>query len=163
MERIGAWRAELVWGDALALLVADEAVRGEGVAAALFAQADADYADRSTEHGGVLDAVSRPGSTEDAFEAIGFAPRPAQRTGDRRFVASPELLERGAASLFHYHFHANRIRNADYAGPSEADLLYARDFGRACLVLTLIDERTLGVDYYQPGGARIDLGTIARP
>jgi len=157
MERLATWRDDLVWADTVSLLIADAAARDPEIAADLFYQADADRLDRSCEHGGVLDA------TPDGFVALGFTPRPAQRLGDRRFIASPEMLERGATALFHYHFHANRLRNADYAGPSEGDLVYANDFGRACLVFTFVDADTLAVDYYQPGGARIDLGEIARP
>lgn len=157
MEQVSRWRDELTWGDAAAILLADSALRDGAVVQRLFDQADADHLDRSCEHGGVL-----------AFEggvwaAIGFEPRPAQRAGDRRFIAPPEMLERGAAAPALYHFHANRHGNADYAGPSEGDLVFAAEYGRACLVLTFVDASTLAVDYYQPGGARIDLGELPRP
>lgn len=157
MEQVSRWRNELAWGDCAAILMAERALRDGAIVQALFDQADADHLDRSCEHGGVLTA------SEHSWTAMGFEPRPAQRLGDRRFIAPPEMLERGATAPLLYHFHANRHGNADYAGPSEADLVFAQEFGRACLVLTFIDADTLGADYYQPGGARIDLGELARP
>jgi hypothetical protein len=70
------------------------------------------------------------------------------------------MLRAGDAALFHYHFHAQRPDNRDYAGPSNGDLVYADRFGRACLVFTTVDEGVLNADYYQPGGARLDLGML---
>jgi len=163
LERLRTWRDRLVWADAASILLADMAARDPHVAHELFRQAEADLEDTSTEHGGVLDAVETDASADPAFDAIGFAPRPSQRMGDRRFIASVDMLKRGATALFHYHFHANDRSNGEYAGPSEGDLVYAREFGRACLVFTFIDKNTLGVDYYQPGGERVDLGEIQRP
>ena len=43
------------------------------------------------------------------------------------------------------------------------DLDYAKRFGRSCLVLTFVSKNAMGVDYYQPDGARIDIGSISRP
>jgi len=157
-ETIDQWRDELVWGDALLLCLAHEAVRHEPVVRELFEQADHDRRDTSTEHGGVLDAANN-----DGFVTLSYPPRPAQRIGDNRFIASPELLKAGAAALFHYHFHAQSVSNAEYAGPGAGDLEYAQRFGRSCIVLTFLSADTLGVDYYQPDGARIDLGAIRRP
>jgi hypothetical protein len=157
MEHLSRWRDELTWGDAAAILLADITLRDGAVVQRLFDQADADHLDRSCEHGGVLAFEG------GAWAAIGFEPRPAQRLGDRRFIAPPEMLERGATAPLLYHFHANRHGNTEYAGPSEGDLVFAEEYGRACLVLTFVDPGTLAVDYYQPGGARIDLGELSRP
>ncbi|MCB9848889.1 MAG: hypothetical protein H6814_10795 [Phycisphaeraceae bacterium] len=157
-ETIEQWRRDLVWGDALLLCIADEAVRDPRIVRELFEQADHDQRDESTEHGGVLDA-----DPDGGFVALSYPPRPAQRAGDNRFVASPELLHAGAAALFHYHFHAQSHNNGDYAGPGSGDLEYAKRFGRTCIVLTFISRNSLGVDCYQPDGARIDLGAISRP
>jgi len=77
-------------------------------------------------------------------------------------VSSPRL-DLDGVPLAHFHFHVQSTRNARYAGPGPADLAYADAFGRANLVLTFIDEDTLAVDYYQPGGATLDLGHITRP
>jgi hypothetical protein len=80
-----------------------------------------------------------------------------------RFVASDDLLNAGVPALFHYHFHAAHYDNRKYAGPSLADLEYARQYGRSCLVFTFVTRDRLNVDYYQPDGARVDLGSIERP
>ena len=157
-ETIEYWRKDLVGGDALLLCIANEAMQDPRLSRELFEQADHDQRDESTEHGGVLDA-----NPDGGFVALSFPPRPAQRSGDNRFVASQELLDAGATALFHYHFHAQSNNNDDYAGPGPGDLEYAARFGRSCIVLTFVSSRSLGVDYYQPDGARIDLGAISRP
>jgi len=156
-ETIHAWGEKLSWGDALMILIADRAIADPTVIAAVFEQALRDQEDRSTEHGGILD------SRRDGFVVTSYSPRPTQRMGDRRFVASSEMLSAGVASLFHYHFHAQAFGNREYAGPGRGDLEFADRFGRACLVFTYISAKQLDVDYYQPGGARIDLGAIRRP
>lgn len=147
----------LSWGDALLILIADEAIADESVRAALFEQVEADRRDTSTEYGGVLDAEGT------GFAAIPYPPRPAQRIGDNRFVASPELMRDGADALFHYHFHASRVSMRDYAGPGEGDEAYARTLGRSCIVLTSLGSDSLNADYYQPDGVVIDLGEVRRP
>jgi len=73
------------------------------------------------------------------------------------------MIEASDTSLFHYHFHAKRTRNMDYAGPSFSDFEYARTYGRSCLLFTFVSPDRLNVDYFQPGGLRLDLGTIDRP
>mgnify|MGYP007032567826 FL=1 len=151
-------RADMLWGDALLALIARRAAEQDSVIVELFAQADRDFDDKSTEYGGVIDTRSDGG-----FVALLYPPRPAQRMGDTQFVASPELIEAGTAALFHYHFHANSRTNMQYAGPSTADIEYARTFGRSCLVFTFIDPDRLNADYYTPDGVRIDLGTMRRP
>lgn len=149
---------DLVWGDALLILIADEALQDPAVVGALFEQVDADRKDTTTEYGGVLDCLD-----DGRFTAIPFPPRPTQRVGDNRFVASPELLERGHTGLFHYHFHARRADEREYAGPGPGDFEYAHRFGRSCLVFTSINNDTLNADYFQPNGARVDLGELRRP
>ncbi len=151
-------RESVVWGDALLMLIARRAMDDERVVAELFAQADRDTLDTSTEYGGVLDVRDGGG-----FAALLYPPRPLQRMGDQRFVASPDLIEAGTGALFHYHFHANSKTNSQYAGPSVDDLEYARTFGRTCLVFTFIDGDRLNADSYTPDGVTIDLGTITRP
>lgn len=153
-EGLHRWRDSLAWGDALTILVADEAMKGEGVAAELFTHAKADQSDTSTEYGGniVFDSVR--------FAAPCFPPRATQRYDDRRFVPSEDMLKAGDTALFHYHFHATAWNNSDYAGPSQGDIDAAKSLGRASLLFTAIDERTLGVDYYQADGATIDLGVL---
>ena len=156
-ETLDANERRFNWGDALLILIADEAIQPANVVAALMEQADADRKDTSTEYGGVLDATDDGG-----FVALLFPPRPAQRLGDNRFVASPELLDRGHTALFHYHFHARRADEREYAGPGPGDFEYAQRFGRSGLVFTSINMNTLNADYFQPNGGRLDLGELHR-
>ncbi len=157
-ETLTRWEPVLAWGDLLSVLIAMEITSDPGVADSLFKQADEDHKDRSTEHGGVVFGRSGGG-----FEPAHFPPRPTQRMGDRRFVASTDMIDAGATALFHYHFHANDYKNADYAGPSRDDLDYSDRQGAACLVFTFASRGVLNADYYQPGGAVLDLGELRRP
>lgn len=149
-----AARDRLGWGDVLLANIGVLVRQNAGAAGLLFTQAEQDRSDTSTEYGGVIRAEGA------GFRAIGFAPRPNQRKGDREFVASEDMLVAGATALFHYHFHAQKERNGEYAGPSIGDLAYARTHGRSCLVLTSVGAGVLNVDYYQPNGAILDLGEI---
>ena len=149
----------LSWGDALIVCVALEALDDPGLASEIFRQADIDHNDRSTEHGGV---VTTDGSS-DLFFATHYPPRPSQRFGDNRFVASPEMIEQSSTALVHYHFHASELRHAEYAGPSAGDLDYSAHYGRSALVFTFVNGDTLAVDYYQPDRVVVDLGTLERP
>lgn len=160
-ERFVTNAPRMVWGDILLALIADEAVQSRAVLASLFEQADADRRDTSTEYGGVLDW------RDGEFVAASYPPRPAQRMGDNRFVASPELLKDGATALFHYHFHASRPNMRDYSGPGEGDDQYAERFGRSCLVFTSLSQDSMNADYFQPRNASgmviVDLGEVRRP
>ncbi len=156
-ETFSAWRDSLAWADLLLIRIADRAIADPAGVEALFEQADRDRLDTTTELGGLIDAHG------SGFTARLFPPRPGQRINDRRFIASPEMISSSAASMFHYHFHAQSSRNAEYAGPGAGDMEYADRFGAACLVFTFITGDTLNADYYQPGGARVDLGVIRRP
>ena len=156
-ESLRRWGNELVWADAVTILVATSMVEHDGVREALFAQAERDRGDSSTEYGGVL-------AFDDAGKAVAmsFPPRAVQRRGDRQFVASPDMMLSSDDAPFHYHFHAQEYRNGKYAGPSGGDLTYANEHGRSCLVFTFVSSDAFGVDYYQPGGATIDLGELTR-
>lgn len=155
-ERLDRQEGTLSWGDVLTLLVLDEAARDERVKEALFSQIDMDRKDTSTEYGGMI------GWGSGGFTAAMYPPRPSNRLGDRKFVASEDLIAASDRALAHYHFHVQRVQNREYAGPSEGDLDYAARLGRACLVFTSLNERTLNVDAYFPGGYVIDLGTVER-
>lgn len=154
-ETIDAWESKLRAADVVAMLVVDRALRDPEVVKALFVQAQADRRDQTTEFGGVLSARSQGG-----FLATMYPPRPSQRTGDTAFVASEEMIAASDRALAHYHFHVQRERNEGYAGPSDGDLKYAAKQGRNCVVLTSVREGTLAIDFYQPDGVVIDLGTI---
>jgi hypothetical protein len=150
----------LSWGDLLSILVIDSAVREPRVVEALFSQAEADRADKTTEYGGLLQFVSESGKERAAV--LLFLPRPMHRQGDDMFIASDDMIAAGDTALAHYHFHAQRVSNTSYAGPSPADLDYADRSGRSCIVLTSVGQGVLNLDYYQNGGVVVDLGEIRR-
>lgn len=176
-ETLKDWQGELAWGDLLVMLVLDDALREPAIRAELFRQAESDMADESTEHGGAMwakeqvptavIATSGKDASRDAgagigeqFVVRGFPPRPAQRVNDRTFVASDEMFQQSGRALAHYHFHVQTSNNADYAGPGRGDFEYADMHGRSCLVLTSVRKGVLNIDYYQRGGAVVDLGEI---
>lgn len=159
-EMLSQWDDALCWADILTMLVIDDAARSPEVVAAFFQQAELDRKDETTEYGGVLRTIDLTGS---GFIAMLYPPRPSQRLGDRQFVASDDMIAGSDRALAHYHFHAQSVRNRTYAGPSWSDLEYARRLGRSCIVVTSIGSNTMGIDYYQPNGAIIDMGEITRP
>ena len=122
----------------------------------LFDYMDRDNADLTTEYGGIisLDQKARP-------EILEFRPR--IRQGDNKFNASQKMFTAGYTGLFHFHFHAAKMWNEAYAGPSDEDLEYATANGVRALVFTPINRDTVNVDYYQPNGMTVDLGQIERP
>lgn len=158
-ETLEAWDDRLTFGDAVALMAVSEAIREPRVIEAFFEQAEEDMADTSTEYGGVLRLASSR-TSRGMFTAVSYPPRPSIREGDTSFVASRELLEESTTALAHYHFHAQRVRNTQFAGPSTGDLNYASLYGRTCLVVTSVAEGVMNVDAYFPSGAVIDLGVI---
>jgi hypothetical protein len=158
-QRFEDVRDKLTWPDLLQLTCLLNALRDEALVGQWFSQADADLADTTTEHGGVL-MLSRPPQAK-AFP-------PLLRLHDRRFNPSPEMIDALYTGLAHYHFHAQSHDNAAFAGPGGGDIELARRLPAAFLVFTFIDRDTLNVDYYQRLGdstdvAVIDLGVIHRP
>jgi hypothetical protein len=147
----------LVWGDLLTMLVLDDVVRSPGMARVLWEQAVADHKDTTTEYGGILELA--PSGT---WTASLYPPRAIDRRSDREYIAPPELFARGPLALAHYHFHAQSLRNREYAGPGPGDMAFAVEQGRANLVLTPVDDGVLNVDYYAEGNIAVDLGTIRR-
>ncbi len=119
------WAGQFAWGDLLAVLVLDEAIRRPGVIAEMFKQAAQDQADTTTEYGGVLWASEQGGVAVDKngkFAVRGYQPRTTQRKDDRTFLAPEEMFSDSARSLGHYHFHVQTPSNRDYAGPGRGDL-----------------------------------------
>ncbi len=155
-EDLAYWEPKMSWGDLLTVLVVDEALSDVGVRRALVGHADLDFKDKTTEYGGLLgfQADAKP-------RVVLFPPRPGQRQGDQKFIASDDMLAASDLALAHYHFHAQKRQNGDYAGPSEGDMVYAARYGRTCLVLTSLGERELAVDLYQPDGVILDLGDFS--
>lgn len=163
-ETLEAWEAKLAWADVLTVLMLDESVASETVRQDLFTYVEFDRRDETTEYGGTVDAspTDLPGQRA-RMRAVLYQPRPGQRVSDTTFIASDDMIAASDRSLAHYHFHAAERNNAAYAGPSLEDLDYATRFGRACLVVTSLGGDELAVDYYQPGGIVIDLGTFGPP
>ncbi|MBL0928279.1 MAG: hypothetical protein IBJ11_11620 [Phycisphaerales bacterium] len=156
-ETLRAHDRRLPWADLLLVLIAADLAADRTSADALFAAVERDRADASTEHGGCIDADDAGRFTVRVFE-----PRAAQRLGDDRFVASPELLDASDTALFHFHFHARAANLAPFAGPSQADIDYARLHGRACVVFTSLSNSRLNADVFFPTSAVIDLGPLDR-
>ncbi len=153
--------ATLSYADALHVLIIDDVLQTPAVTAALFEQADRDHLDTSTELGGLFRAIDTTPAL--GYQPVLYPPRPAQRRNDTTFIAAPEMFTQHPDALAHFHFHAQKERNARYAGPGPGDTAYADAFGRANIVLTFVDPDTLAVDYYHPGGTTLDLGRITRP
>lgn len=156
-ERLDRQQGILSWGDLLSILVLDEAMKDRSLARAFFAQIDMDRADTTTEYGGMVSA-----SASDTFLITMYPPRPSNRLGDKKFVASDDLIAASDRAFAHYHFHVQRAQNREYAGPSEGDLDYAARLGRVCVVLTSLNESLLNVDIYYPGGYVVDIGELPR-
>lgn len=155
-ESMAAQLDRLIDADVQMIAYIIAAMRQRSVVDAWFAQADADLADQSTEHGGVMLQEG------DEGPPIARAYAPDQVAHDRQFVASPEMLMRLAEGGVHYHFHAQSFRNGDFAGPGLGDLAFVKRYEVNAIVLTFIDRDTLNVDYYQPNGVVVDLGCITR-
>jgi len=147
---------DLTWGDLAAIRMARQALAVPQVVAHLFDYAERDRADESTEYGGLirLDDAGR-------FEVLEYPPR--IRHHDEKFIASQAMFDAGYTAQFHFHFHAQRHSNRDYAGPALGDWKYADATRTNCLVMTFLDERSLNVDYYRHGRLIVDLGTVRRP
>ncbi|MGE3106821.1 MAG: hypothetical protein AB7G11_13830 [Phycisphaerales bacterium] len=164
-ETIDYWDAKLVWGDFLTMLVIDEALKDPAVISALLDQADKDRGNTRTEQGGALEAAIAAGggaseSLAARFEARDYPPQVGSRSNDNKYVATERMIAGTPRCLAHYHFHAQKEKNLDYAGPSDGDLDYADTYARNCLVLTSVGRGVLGVDYYQRRRVRIDLGEV---
>ncbi len=156
-DRLSDWEERLTWADLLTILAIDDALAEDRVRRELFRQADLDRDDGTTEYGGIIEAEG------GRMRAVLFVPRASQRRHDREFVASQDMIDASDRALAHYHFHAQKARNREFAGPSMPDLVTAARLGRTSLVFTSIDRDVLNADLYQPDGVLIDLGEVRRP
>lgn len=162
-ERLADSQDRLSWGDLLSIIMIDDAIRTTPVVRAIFTQAELDRNDKTTEYGGVLEIFASPDGKAGEPRVVLFPPRPRDRVNDNHFVASTDMIEYSDRALAHYHLHAQRVKNYQYAGPSSGDLRYAALSGRNCIVITSLAAGRMGVDYYQPDGVVIDLGEITAP
>ncbi|MEM7228186.1 MAG: hypothetical protein AAF432_05145 [Planctomycetota bacterium] len=149
-------REKITWGDLVAMRMALRAMHVPEIIDHFYDYAERDRADESTEYGGVmrLDAQNR-------FELIEFVPR--IRDHDAKFVAPQAMFDAAYNALFHFHYHAQRYRNNEYAGPGHGDMNYANNTRANCLVLTFVGRNRLNVDFYRHSNVWVDLGTIERP
>lgn len=167
-EQFDGWQERYSWGDLVTMHVLDRGVRTKEFSERIFMYASMDREDKTTEYGGGILTLHNIGDGRATSNSPGdivawlFPPRPGQRQGDNEFVASEEMILQSDRALAQFHFHVQRVRNADVAGPSAADLAYSRRSGRACLVFTSIAADEMDVDYYQPDGIVVDLGTIVK-
>lgn len=154
-QRLPEHRKDLTWGDLAAMLVAVRAMQVPQVVDHLFDYAERDREDESCEYGGVisLDHLGR-------FEVLEFPPR--FRRHDNEFIASQDMLDAAYTAVFHFHNHAQRHRNGQYAGPGIGDLNYADNLRANCLVFTFINKDTLNVDFYRYDRVIVDLGEIRK-
>jgi hypothetical protein len=171
-ETLEYWDAKIVWGDVLTMLVIDEALQNPAMVSSLLKQALEDRENTKTELGGAIEAMapmlgdaglsasSGGGAGDAGFEARAYPPHVSVRSSDTRYVASERMITSTPRCLAHYHFHVQKEKNGEYAGPSNGDLEYAATNARNCLVFTSVARGKLGVDYYQRNKVRIDLGEI---
>ncbi len=145
---------KLTWGDAITLEILLTALSVPEVKAHLFNYAKRDNLDETTEYGGVI-ALDKKGR----FEILEFEPK--IRHHDRRFNASQNMFDAAYTALFHFHFHAQKFRNGNHAGPGFGDKDYADNTRANCLVFTFVNASTLNVDYYRHGKVVVDVGTIS--
>ncbi len=147
--------ARLSWGDLHAALLLDDLLNEPDLRASLFAHADEDHEDTSTEYGGIIDVDESGRATATKFE-------PFRRDSDMRFHATEAMIQRGYAGLFHYHFHVQSLNNKEQAGPGQGDLQYAEAMQAHCVVFSGVGDDALNADYYVAGRLVVDMGEIRR-
>lgn len=125
-------------------------------AAALFAHADRDLRDTTSELGGlfVWGDDGRP-----RYEPVA----PLTRGRDTLYLPPERLFERLRDGLAHVHFHVQKHDNGHYAGPGRGDLQFAERNRVCAVVFTFVDPDTLNADAFFPGPVVVDLGCIKRP
>lgn len=145
---------QLCWADLATIDLLFAQLQQPRVAQSLFMQGDKDREDNGSEHGGVITVK------ENTVSATRYAAMVRQH--DYKFIPTDEMIEALYTNLAHYHFHAQRYHNREFAGPGQGDMRLVKQLEAQCLVFTFIDEDTLNIDYYQPNGAVVDIGAIRR-
>ncbi|MEX2217093.1 MAG: hypothetical protein WD768_23475 [Phycisphaeraceae bacterium] len=154
-QRLSDRQDKLSWADLATMRVLLRLVHDADVKRSLFEQADRDLANNTTEFGGVLDIVTgKPIAKE--------YPPMLRVSHNRQYAPTEEMIQHCYTGLAHYHFHAQAHNNSAHAGPGLGDIETAERLDFNFLVFTFIDKDRLNVDYHQPGGAVIDLGTLRR-
>jgi uncharacterized protein YchJ len=153
-QEFSRWADKFTWPDLLVINQIITAMQSHTVTSNLFAWADQDKTDTSTEYGGTIR------KDDGVYESKLYKPR--IRRHDRIFYPTPNMYDDLYTALAHYHFHAQNFHNEDYAGPGLGDLKFAKLNQFACLVFTFIDQNNMNVDYYQDDDIVVDLGMIVR-
>ena len=154
LQAFSVWGPTLSWADLVVIRLLLHILKDKSLAVEWFRQADIDVTDLESEHGGVLDQKGK--------RYLAKSYDPWMRCHNRKYVASPRLIEHLYTAVAHYHFHAQTTRNTEGAAPGRGDQRFADRWGFNCLVLSFIDRNRLNVDYYGPEGVEIDLGTLYR-
>ena len=155
-ESLHEQRGRAVWSDLAAMAILLDLLEDSALLRHIFEQADRDREDRSTEYGGVI-ALDRDGRGE----LLEFPPR--TKSGDLRFESPQALFDALYTGLFHYHNHAQKYDNGDYAGPHMGDFAFADSARANGVVFTFISVDSVDVDFYRHGRFVVDLGVVRRP
>lgn len=159
-ETLQPQEAKLSWGDCLSMLVMDEVLHQPGVMSLLWRQAQLDLNDQRGGWGGAW--MARRGSTVEYVPVV-YPPRPAQRRSDLEYVPTDDLISQCDLAVAFYSFHAWKVRNEESAGPETTDLALAARLRRNEVILTLMGERRMNVDFTMPTGIVIDMGIMEAP
>ena len=151
-QSLQEWGPRLTWADLLCIRLADAMVFDPAMSDFLFPLAQRDREDTSTEYGGLLDYV------DGQPHAILYPP--LQRSHDQKYYAPGAMVEAGHRAPFHFHFHAQEMHNAEFAGPGGGDLEYANAMAINGLVFTTVRQGHLNADFYTEGRVVVDLGTL---
>jgi hypothetical protein len=148
--------SKLCWADLLTLVAISQWMNDRAMIERWFAGADADVVDTTTEYGGLV-------LMDKDHRAYPQLYKPMMRRHDLIYYAPKELVLDAYTALAHFHYHAQKYKNRQYAGPGIGDMKRtARTQRFSALVLTFISHDELNVDYYQPEDVVIDMGTIRR-
>ena len=156
LQTISRNAQQLSWGDLIVIYSLMDALESKEVTKSLFAQADLDLEDKTTERGGVIVA----GDAERTYIMKPFVPH--LKRGDDVFIPPESMVQTAYTGLFYYHFHAQKHENTEHAGPGAGDRDVANRLPFNHVVLTFIDNGQLNVDIYFANNVVIDVGTIRR-
>ncbi|MFA7237894.1 MAG: hypothetical protein WC058_13605 [Phycisphaeraceae bacterium] len=163
-QTLAHWQSRLSWGDLLVMHTVIRLMNDPTARAVIFQQADADVKDTGSEYGGLL-------AWTDANQLIVKPYTPMLRKHNLVYYSSEQLTLDSYFALAHFHLHAQKYENAQWAGPGRGDFERIADTQRYNGILfTCIDPNRINVDFYchAPGSAAsadgicVDLGTITR-
>ncbi len=110
----------------------------------------ADRADAASEYGGLC-------FLEEG--AVTFQKFASQRQGgDNQYFWSGEMLQQRVLSLAVWHCHTNKNAETQPAGPGLDDIRHAAWHDYPGLVISLLRDDAVNIDYYTPEGFVVDLG-----